>query len=368
MSIVQTIKDIQALRNSKVICYFMADRESVPNNLPGFVGVVSSDSYLHIRKHLKKLVADSKKDKLDKLDLILYTRGGEIDAVMPLINLLRSYSKEFNIMVPFKAHSAGTLACLGADSIVMTKISQLSPIDPTTANQFNPLLKNNDPNSPRIGISVEDVASYFKFAFKKEEDTSDKVRILEIKDESAKVEVFKELVKHVHPLALGNVFRIYSQIRLIGKELLGRHLAKTNPKIKSITKALAEDYYSHQQSIDFKAAKEIFGNLVKAAIPDEEKLLNQLVDEYVTDMELDKKFNLREFMGDDLEKETIIKGAYVHSETKTHIFETKLKLTQRSEVPPNVNIQVPPGGSVPLIPNFPRAMNIDVVSFNWREL
>ncbi|MEK7534768.1 MAG: hypothetical protein AAB600_05595 [Patescibacteria group bacterium] len=368
MDIVQTIKDIQALRNSKVICYFMADRESIPNNLPGFVGVISSDSYLHIRKHLKKLVADSKKDKLDKLDLILYTRGGEIDAVMPLINLLRSYSKEFNIMVPFKAHSAGTLACLGADSIIMTRISQLSPIDPTTANQFNPLLKNNDPNSPRVGISVEDVASYFKFAFKKEEDALEKARILEIKDESAKVEVFKELVKHVHPLALGNVFRIYSQIRLIGKELLEKHLSIKNPKIKSITKALAEDYYSHQQTIDLEAAKEIFGTLVKVATPDEEKLLDQLLDEYVRDMELDKKFNLRELMGDDLEKNVTVKGAYIHSEAIIHIFETKLKITQRSELPPNVNIQVPPGGSVPLISNFPRAMNVDVVSFNWKEL
>jgi len=44
----------------------------------------------------------------------------------------------------------------------MTDLSEISPIDPSTANVFNP----QDPNNPqnRIPISVEDVMAFFDLA------------------------------------------------------------------------------------------------------------------------------------------------------------------------------------------------------------
>lgn len=361
----ELIKKLQEVRGSKIVCYITADRHSLPDNLPGFSTQVSSDAYFYFYEHLKALQGESKK-KIPILELFLYTRGGEIDAVLPLVNLFRNYSDKFNVIIPSRAHSAGTLIALGADKIVMSKIGELSPIDPTTANQFNPLINPNDPKSPPKGISVEDVASYFKLAFKKNE-TEDKSRILEIKDETAKLEIFKELTKQVNPLALGNVYRVYLQIRLLAKTLLRKHLKPTNSTIQTIIQALVEDYFSHRQSIDFEEAKKIFGNIIEKPTFDEEKIMLDLLEKYRTDMELDKIFSIREFMGDELLKDKKVIGAYIQSENKTHIFESSFKVTQKSDIPPNINIQAPPGNPIPLIPNLPRAFNIDVVSLNWKE-
>jgi ClpP class serine protease len=64
--------------------------------------------------------------------------------------------------VPYKAHSAGTMIALGADEIVMSDLSEISPIDPSTANVFNPSDPTNLQN--KIPISVEDVIAYFDLA------------------------------------------------------------------------------------------------------------------------------------------------------------------------------------------------------------
>ena len=45
---------------------------------------------------------------------------------------------------------------MAAKRIVMTRLAELSPIDPTTGNQFNPV----DGKGNRLGISVEDVRAY----------------------------------------------------------------------------------------------------------------------------------------------------------------------------------------------------------------
>lgn len=370
-TIVDLIKQLQEARKSKIVCYLTSDRRSIPANLP-FSTQLHSNSFYSIFELLSE-IQEKNGGKIEKLELFLYTRGGEIDAVAPLVNLFRKFSDKFNVLIPFRAHSAGTLLCLGADNIIMTKIGEISPIDPTTANQFNPLSNPQDPNSPPKGISVEDVASYFKFALEekkaKNNTNENKGRIVNLKEESSKLEVFKELTKTINPLALGNVYRIYSQIRLLAKGLLTKHLEKTDPKIDKIVNALVEEYFSHQHSINVDDATEIFGKkIVQSANIEDEKTMLELFKEYVKAMKINEIFNLREFMGNDLEKEIDIEGAYVQSEFSTYIYNTKLKASQRTQLPPNINIQAPPGSSIPLIPNLPRAMNVDLISSQWKKV
>ena len=66
------------------------------------------------------------------LDLLLHTTGGSIDAAEKLIGMMRRHvgSAQLRIIVPDFAKSAGTLMVLGADSVVMSDMSELGPIDP----------------------------------------------------------------------------------------------------------------------------------------------------------------------------------------------------------------------------------------------
>ena len=66
------------------------------------------------------------------LDLLLHTNGGSIDAAEKLMGMMRNRvgTAKLRIIVPDSAKSAGTLMVLGTDSVVMSDMSELGPIDP----------------------------------------------------------------------------------------------------------------------------------------------------------------------------------------------------------------------------------------------
>ena len=107
------------------------------------------DALRHIYEHLRQL------GECEKIDLFIYTTGGQIFVPHRLTRLIREFCDNFSVLVPYRCHSAGTLLCLGADEIIMGKFGELSPIDPRTSNLFNP--RNPHDETKVIPISVEDV-------------------------------------------------------------------------------------------------------------------------------------------------------------------------------------------------------------------
>jgi len=356
----ELIKKLQVKRKSKIFCYINSDRRSFPN-VPGINTKLATEAQPFIYEHLKKT------GKVDKIDLLLYTRGGITDSVLPLVNLFRNYCKEFNVLVPYLAQSAGTLICLGADNVIMGEMGELSPIDPTTVNQFNPRLIPDNPKSPQIGISVEDVTSFIELA------KDEKVGIKEGTPEM--LSVFQLLSSKVHPLALGNVYRVYLQIHSIAKKLLEmnpKKLGSSKLKQKEIIETFVKKLYSHNYSINYKEASIILGKkfLLKAKKP-EEKLMGDLLESYVDELEIRKAFNLSSYMEDmedEEEKHLEFIGAYLESESLTHCFKTKLKITQRQDFPPNMHIQIQPGQDIPSVPGYPKSFNIEMLYQNWEEV
>ena len=66
------------------------------------------------------------------IDLLLHTAGGVPDVAEKLMLMMRSHvgRASLRIIVPDFAKSAGTLMVLGADSVAMSDMSELGPIDP----------------------------------------------------------------------------------------------------------------------------------------------------------------------------------------------------------------------------------------------
>ena len=50
-----------------------------------------------------------------KISLVLYTRGGQTLAGWSIANLMLQFCEEFEVIIPSKCHSAGTLITLGAN-------------------------------------------------------------------------------------------------------------------------------------------------------------------------------------------------------------------------------------------------------------
>lgn len=238
----QLIKQIEEARKSRVITYLTSDR-------PGPVNArVAPDIIPLFSKQLRAIAAGG---EVPKIDLFLYSAGGDTLVPWRLVSMIREHCDSFSVLVPYKAHSAATMISLGADEIVMSDLSELSPIDPSTANVFNPPDPTNAQN--RVPISVEDVIAYFDLAKNK----------FGIKSDESLTEVFEQFVRanpQVHPLALGNVNRIYNLIRLLAKRLLKSHQKPMKEdEVDKIVEFFTEKLYSHQYFVGRKEAKEELG-------------------------------------------------------------------------------------------------------------
>ncbi len=348
----ELIRRLQQVRGSKVLSHVTSDRRSLPQ-LPGMTTQLASEAQPFFAKALRLAGRG-----LKKLDLFLYTRGGDTNAVWPLVSLIREYCQSFACFIPFRAHSGGTLICLAADEIVMTEQAELSPIDPATGNQFNPV----DPvdKRSRLGISVEDVTSYIDLARDK-----DKVGIT---GEEHILEVFKELTRKVHPLALGNVHRVQAQIHFLAEKLLSTHKEKlAEDRVPKIIDALVEKFYSHVHAINRREATALLGEgVVKEPTQEEEVALHELFAQYEELLQLNSTFSLNEYIGDRIEADLEILGAVIETEDASFLYETKLKVTKRSELPQNIQVQVQPGRPV-IVPGFPTAFNVEVQAQRWIE-
>lgn len=193
------IYDLQQKRKSKVITYVVSTRQGVSFQ-------IADDAVRVIYDHL----VSSGIKRGEKLDLFIHSFGGVGIVPWKLVNLIREFTHDFEVLVPYKAYSAATLIALGANKIVMHPMGELGPIDPKVSNEFNPVT----PQGQFIGINVEDVASYI--AFVKD--------FVGIRHEDELVQALNNLTNKVHPIALGNVHRFYAQSRMMARKLLKLHM------------------------------------------------------------------------------------------------------------------------------------------------
>jgi len=263
----QLIQQIEGLRKSRVITYFTSDRQGPVN------ARVAMDIIPIISKQLQSI------GKTQNIDLFLYSTGGDTMVPWRLVSMIREYCDKFSVIIPYKAHSAATMIALGADEIVMSDLSEISPIDPSTANVFNPQDAQNPQN--KIPISVEDVMAYFDLAKNK----------FGIKNDEELAKIFNKFVEsnpQIHPLALGNVNRIHNLIRILAKRLLKSHKAPMKEdEIEKLVDYFTEKLYSHQYFIGRKEAKEDLGlKTVQCADVVLSEAMTNLYEEYKNEMGL----------------------------------------------------------------------------------
>src|SRR5438105_2869308 len=108
------IRTIEEARGSTVLVHLLSDRRvSQGAQVPGMTTQLAGEAYPYIFRQLRRL------GHVAHLDLVLHTQGGHLDAVWPIVRLCRSFCDSFSVLVPFRAYSAGTLICLGADTVIM---------------------------------------------------------------------------------------------------------------------------------------------------------------------------------------------------------------------------------------------------------
>lgn len=285
---VDLYSSLEKERKSKLLIYITSDR-------PNLGTQIASDILSPFTEHLDKI------GDVERISLFMYTRGGNTLAAWTLVNLIRNFCKDFEVIVPFNCHSAGTLISLGANRIIMTKQATLGPIDPSVNGPLNPSIPgSNNPNA-KVPVSVEFVDAYLQMA----------KRELNISDQVALSNILIDLTKHIHPLTLGQVYKSKSQIQMLAEKLLAHQNISEDSK-KNIIKFLCSESGSHDYTIHRKEAKNLGLDIEK---PDENlyNIIKRIYDDIEKELELRSPFDPNVILGNNNQAQYHLRRALIES-------------------------------------------------------
>lgn len=345
---IEKIKEIQVKRNSKIVTLVTSDRI----NLSAPIHQMMNDV---IYEQLRRIKASG--NVFENIELFIFSRGGDSDAPWSIVSTIREVfpNKNFNVLIPFRAHSAATIISLGADEIVMTEKAELGPIDITISN--SPLNPPHPISKVPIDISVEDVMGFIGLLEK-----------LECNRAEEKIKSFEILSHHINPLAIGKVNRLLEQTKLVADRMLSNRKNKlSREQNDEIVKKLSSEIYSHRHSILRTEARQLGITYVKNAedcgIDNE---LWELYEDYAAELELKDPFNPEKYLIDnniDNHKWENLKKALIESEYESYeqVCDIDAKRLRQITQPININPQI----SMPQVPAGLNEQQIQAFLQNW---
>jgi hypothetical protein len=298
----------------------------------------------------------------DRLDLFIYTRGGDSDMPWMLMSTLREVvgGKAIDALVPYRCHSAGTISVLGADDIIAGPKAELGPIDTTMHSAYNPL---HPKTSEPLPISVEDVAGYFSLLDQVGCTGSD-----------SKIEGLKEFTRQVHPYALGMVQRLQDQTKLVASQMLSSRLKPfSDAENEAIVATLSKRITSHRHAISRTEAVRHVGlnSVVRSEQTPIHSALWNLYLEFENRLELLRPFSPEEAFIADENLETAdhpgLKCCYVETELACKVCKFDTKITRQREQFQNLSVQPQVNLSPPALPAGLDPQQIMQVLQQWMQ-
>jgi hypothetical protein len=173
-----------------------------------------------------------------QLYLFIKSNGGNGQAALRIVNLLRQYAKRITALVPLECASAATMMALGADEIKMGPLAYLTAVDTSLTHALSPIDRNNY----AVAVSQDELN-----------------RVLRLWKESrggGEENPYPSLYQHVHPLVFGAIDRASSLSIKICEEILSYHVTDTKERGR-ISKHLNSAYPSHGYPIMLREAKRV---------------------------------------------------------------------------------------------------------------
>lgn len=193
-------------------------------------------------------------EKQPTVALFLKSDGGNPEAALRFVHLLRQKFDKIVLLAPFECASAATMIALGANEIHMGSTSYLTAVDSSLKHDLSPV----DHHNSLVSVSQDEV-----------------MRILRLwKEQKSGGNPYPEIYKYLHPLVIGALDRSSSLSIRICEELLSYHM-KDRQKAGKISHALNYNYPSHSYPITAREARKI-GLVVRDLDPAADGLLREL--------------------------------------------------------------------------------------------
>ena len=166
-----------------------------------------------------------------RLDVVVYLRGGEVEAARQLALRLQAATPRLRFLVPHFCASSGTILALAADEILAGPLAMFSPIDPHLAGA------GDRPDLPAV-LSAEDlrrlpeaIETWFGLA-----------------PDVAAAQARALLDARIAPETLATFEHTVRTLEATGDALLARHIASPEARA-AIVRTLLTGYGSHDYAI-----------------------------------------------------------------------------------------------------------------------
>lgn len=194
------------------------------------------------------------------LYLFIKSNGGNGQAALRIVNLLRQYATKITALVPLECASAATMMAIGADEIKMGPLAYLTAVDTSLTHALSPVDRNN------YAVAVS------------QDELNRVLRLWRESSQAGDTNPYKNLYDHVHPLVFGAIDRASSLSIKICEEILSYHLKDATQR-ERISKHLNSAYPSHGYPIMLREAKRV-GLKVTELDPELNDLLVSLSERY----------------------------------------------------------------------------------------
>ncbi len=217
------IKKLNTLLGGTIISYFNNPR-----------GSICHDDVVALYELLETL------GKTPVIYIFIKSSGGNGQASLRLVNVLRQYCDRVIALVPLECASAATMIALGANEILMGPMAYLTAVDTSLTHSLSPIDRDNE----RVSVSLDELTRV--------------VRLWQAQrtDSDSRENPYQQLFQHVHPLVIGAVDRAESLSIMLCKELLAYHILDEAVADK-IANALNAKYPSHSYPILYEEAERI---------------------------------------------------------------------------------------------------------------
>jgi hypothetical protein len=191
-----------------------------------------------------------------KWTLLLHTLGGDPHAGYRIATFLQKVTGGFDVVIPKMAKSAGTLISLGAEKIVMGKMSELGPLDMQVRDTESDLWDSalNETKSLQT-LSREALLLYAEkmevlknVCRGKKFDTKNRIATEFVN------EMIRPLVEKIDAVHYTKMARVMEIMKKYGRQLMTR-VGYPPRKVGQVVDSLGDDFPDHSYIIDSREAR-----------------------------------------------------------------------------------------------------------------
>lgn len=187
-----------------------------------------------------------KDHRIEKVDILLHTIGGDPDAAYMLAQVVRSMADYVNIIVPEYAYSAGTLFSMCGNRIFLGDYASLSPIDIT-------LVSNDERDKD---VELVNIDYYLQFATRSLKEVLDTHKSANSNSGSNVAnDLLVEMVRQMGAHDIGKFYRSRTLTGHYARRLLGDYMFRDQPNRRTLINEIVDQILfglpSHEFMMDY---------------------------------------------------------------------------------------------------------------------